>query len=117
MDVREQHITNRKRRDWAVEFPGILQQGNRVWNAKIAAVAIRIFPSDLENPGEGYVECSHRIVPIFAARVLKFSLLKRGRRAPSRLYEQPGQHRHESTTQYNSTCNASLIIKAHKDKA
>ncbi|CAK9834626.1 hypothetical protein ANTRET_LOCUS11134 [Anthophora retusa] len=28
---------------------------------------VRIFPSDLENPGEGHVEVSHRFVPISAA--------------------------------------------------
>jgi len=28
---------------------------------------VRIFPSDLENPGEGYAECPRRIVPISAA--------------------------------------------------
>ena len=28
---------------------------------------VRIFPSDLENPGEGHVEQSRRFVPISAA--------------------------------------------------
>ena len=28
---------------------------------------VRFFPSDLENPGEGYVEVSCRFVPISAA--------------------------------------------------
>ena len=28
---------------------------------------VRIFPSDLENPGEGHVELSRRFVPISAA--------------------------------------------------
>ena len=49
--------------------PGILSQGDRVLTAKSTAFAAVSGESraDLENPGEGYVEVSHRFVPISAA--------------------------------------------------